>query len=310
MYIFVSADLNDAQVARLGKLAGDDILHIHGGFHDEADLDPVFAASEVVFGHVPASWLARTACLRWLQLDSVGFSEYRGLDWRELGDRVTVTNLAGFFTDPVAESALAGILALYRGIDRLVLLQDKKEWQGDALRGELRCLTEANVVLFGYGAINRRLAELLAPYRCRITQFTSDWTSARLDEALAAADIVVGMVPETDTTIGIFDKARLSLLKDGALFVNFGRGSVVDEKALAAALHSRAIGGAVIDVTLREPLPRDHPLWTAPNTILTQHTGGGTADEIDRKIDVFGENLTRYRDGRPLVGEVDFERGY
>ena len=117
-------------------------------------------------------------------------------------------------------------------------------------------------------------------------------------------------MPETDATIGLFNAARLGLLKAGALFVNFGRGSVVDEDALAAALNSRAIGGAVIDVTLREPLPGGHPFWTAPNTILTQHTGGGTADEIDRKIDVFAENLARYRDGEPLVGIVDIERGY
>ncbi len=310
MDIFVSTDLNDAQIARMRELAGDDVLHIRGCYDDGADLEPAFAASEVVFGNVPASWLPRTASLRWMQLESVGFGEYRDLDWRALGDRITLTNLAGFFADPVAESALAGILALYRGIDRLVLLRGKKEWKGNPLRGELRTLKGANVVLFGYGAINRRLAELLAPYRCRTTRFGSDWTPARLDESLAAADIVVSAVPETDTTIGLFDKARLGLLKGGALFVNFGRGSVVDEDALAAALNSRGIGGAVIDVTLREPLPRDHPFWTEPNTILTQHTGGGTEDEIDRKIDVFADNLARYRDHRPLVGIVDFERGY
>jgi phosphoglycerate dehydrogenase-like enzyme len=310
MEIFVTADLNDAQVARLRDLAGDDILHIHGCYDDDADLEPAFAASEVGLGNVPASWLPRTASFRWMQLDSVGFGEYRDLDWRVLGERITLTNLAGFFADPVAESALAGILALYRGIDRLVVLQGKKQWIGGPMRRDLRTLTEADVVLFGYGAINRRLAELLTPYRCRITHFGSDWTPARLDESLAVADIVVSTVPETDSTIGLFDKARLALLKDRALFVNFGRGSVVDEDALAATLNNRVIGGAVIDVTLGEPLPRDHPFWTAPNTILTQHSGGGTEDEIDRIIEVFADNLARYRDGRPLVGIVDFERGY
>ena len=71
-----------------------------------------------------------------------------------------------------------------------------------------------------------------------------------------------------------------------------------------------AWGGAVIDVTLDEPLPDDHPFWICPNTIITQHSGGGTMDEIDRKIDVFAANLTRYRNGEPLVGTVDFSRGY
>jgi phosphoglycerate dehydrogenase-like enzyme len=310
MEIFVSAELNGAQIARMQEVAGDDILHMHGYYDDGANLEPAFAASEVAFGNVPASWLPLTASLRWVQLESVGFGEYRDLDWRELGDRITVTNLAGFFADPVAESALAGILALYRGIDRLVLLQGKRKWIGDPLRGELRTLRGAAVVLFGYGAINRRLAELLAPYGCHITYFGSDWTPARLEEALAMTDVVVSTVPETDATIGLFNAARLGLLKAGALFVNFGRGSVVDEAALAEALNNSEIGGAVIDVTLREPLPDGHPFWTAPNTILTQHTGGGTADETGRKIDLFAENLARYRDGEPLVGIVDFERGY
>ncbi len=310
MEIFVSGDLTEAQVVRLQDGAGADTIHVHGYFSEDAGLEPSFANCEVVFGNVPASWLTQSQALRWIQLESVGFGEYRSLDWRALGERITLTNLAGFFADPVAESALAGILALYRGVDRLVLLQGKKEWIGDPLRSDLRTLTGAEVVLFGYGAINRRLAELLAPYRCRITHFGSGWTPARLDAALAAADIVVSTVPESDPTIGVFDKARLSLLKSRALFVNFGRGSVVDEDALAAALNIRAIGGAVIDVTLREPLPGDHAFWTAPNTILTQHTGGGTDDEVDRKIDVFADNLARFRDGKPLVGIVDFERGY
>ena len=310
MEIFVCADLNAAQIARMREISGDDVLHVHGSCGDDADPDPAFAASEVVLGNAPASWLPRAPSLRWMQLESVGFGEYRFLDWQALGERIILTNLAGFFADPVAESALAGILALYRGIDRLVLLQRKQEWVGGKLRVVLRTLTGAQVVLFGYGAINRRLAELLVPFRCHIAHFGSDWTPAQLDEALSVADIVVSTVPETDATIGVFDKARLRLLKDDALFVNFGRGSVVDEDALAAALNASEIGGAVIDVTLREPLPRDHSFWTAPNTILTQHTGGGTDDEIDRVIGVFADNLTRYRDGGPLVGIVDFERGY
>ena len=310
MEIFVSAELSNQQAARLRELTGADRLHLHNQYEEAADPDPAFTASEVAFGNVPASWLTQAPALRWIQLFSVGISDYRDLDWPALSSRITMTNLPGFFSDPVAESALAGILALYRGIDRAVLLQGRAEWQGDALRAQLRSLTGTAVVLFGYGAINRRLDELLAPYRCRVTRFRRDWTPRQLDEALAEADIVVGMAPETDATIGVFDEARLALLQKHALFVNFGRGSVVDENALAAALNRRDIGGAVIDVTQQEPLPRGHPFWTTPSTILTQHSGGGTIDEYDRIIDVFADNLTRYRDGTLLLGVVDFERGY
>jgi phosphoglycerate dehydrogenase-like enzyme len=185
---------------------------------------------------VPASWLTRSKALRWIQLDSVGFGEYRDLDWRELGKDVTVTNLAGFFAQPVAETALAGILSLYRGIDRLVRLQSARDWQGNRLRKGLHTLAGANVVLFGYGSINRRLAAMLHPFGCNITHFGRGWTAEQLDGALSAADIVVSAVPETDATIGLFDAARLSLLKGTALFVNLGRGSVVAENALVKRL--------------------------------------------------------------------------
>lgn len=310
MEIFACLDLSDGQAARFREIAGDDQVHLAGTQSDDAAITPAFANCEVVFGNPPPAWLNQSEALRWVQLDSVGFGEYRGLDWPALGRRVTVTNLAGFFAEPVAETALAGILALNRGIDRLVRLQSAREWVGDPLRAELRLLAGAKIVLFGFGAINRRLADMLTPFGCSIVSFARDWSAERLDEALAAADVVVGTVPETDATVGVFDADRLSLLKPTALFVNLGRGSVVDEDALAARLSDGRLGGAVIDVTVQEPLPPEHPFWACPNTILTQHTGGGTADEVDRKIEVFADNLARYRAGLPLVGIVDFAKGY
>lgn len=310
MEIFVSGDLTEAQVARLRDGAGADTVHVHDYFSEDAGLEPSFADCEVVFGNVPANWLTQSTALRWIQLDSTGFDEYRDLGWRELGRNITVTHLAGFFAEPVAETALAGILALYRGIDRLVRLRSARDWQGDQLRKRLHTLAGVNVVLFGYGSINRRLAAMLHPFGCNITHFGRGWMAEQLDGALSAADIVVSAVPETNATIGLFDAARLSLLKPTALFVNLGRGSVVSEDALAKRLREGRIGGAVIDVTSSEPLPHEHDFWTCPNLILTQHTGGGTEDEMDRKIEAFAHNLARYRSGKPLVGIVDFEKGY
>ena len=310
MEIFVSIELNAAQLSRLRQIAGDDKLYFRANHSDDTNSDRGFAGCAVAFGNVPAAWLESTTTLRWVQLESVGFAEYRNLDWQTLGAQITVTNLAGFFSDPVAQSILAGILAHYRGIDQLVPAKLTKTWIGDSLRKQLRTLSAAAVVLFGRGSINSRLAELLVPYRCKVINFGSDWTRVSLDESLPMADIVVCTVPETDATIGLFDRARIKYLKRDALLVNFGRGSIVDEHALAAALESRQIGGAVIDVTMCEPLPANHPLWTAPNTILTQHSGGGTNDEIDRKIEFFADNLARYRAAAPLLHKVDFKRGY
>lgn len=310
MEIFVSGAMTEAQAARLQAIAGDDGLHVHGSFDPEAAVDPAFARCEVAFGNLPPAWLAEAPALRWMQLESVGFGEYADLNWDELGQRLTLTNLAGFFAEPVAESALAGILALYRGLDRMVALQGAGDWQGDALRPGLRTLKGATVVLFGYGAINRRLEELLAPFGCVVVSFGSAWRAETLDLALKSADIVVSTVPDTPATRGVFSRQRLALLGADALFLNFGRGSAVDEAALADALGADRLGSAVIDVTLEEPLPPEHRFWTCPNLILTQHSGGGSRDEVDRKIEVFADNLARYRRGKPLAGTINWARGY
>jgi glyoxylate/hydroxypyruvate reductase A len=269
-----------------------------------------FSGCEIAFGNPPADWLETAQALRWVQLESVGFAEYANLDWSRLAPRLKLTNLAGFFADAVAETALAGILALGRGIDDLVQLRTRGDWIGDPLRQKLRLLRGETVVMVGFGAINRRLADLLAPFSCRIVPFRRGFVADDLDSALPSADIVVCTAPDTPETRGLFSAERLNLLAEGAIFVSLGRGTIVDEDALAARLTGSHLGGAVIDVTIDEPLPAGHALWTTPNTILSQHTGGGSADELDRKIDVFLENLFRYRNGETLVGLVEMNRGY
>ena len=265
---------------------------------------------EIAFGNPDPAELGRAENLRWLQLESVGFGEYLDLDWHKLGKRLTVTNLAGMFANPAAETGLAGILALLRAVNRLVIEQERQNWIGDRVRSQMQLLTGKRVVMFGRGAINTRLSALLEPFGCSVAFFGRDWTSRALDDELSKADIVVTTVPDMPATRGVFDKRRFSLCKAGAIFCNLGRGSAVDEVALVEALTTGHLGGAVIDVTVDEPLPKNHPLWTAPNTLLTQHSAGGTADENDRKIDWFLENYRAYANKTPLRSVVDFSKGY
>ena len=300
MRIALCLDLNGDQIARLRSGIGDAELEETG------DLD----GCEIAFGNPPPEALTEAEALRWMQLESVGFGEYSDLDWSTLGQRLTLTNLAGFFADPVAETALAGLLALARGVDRLARLQASKTWEGDPIRTRLRLLKGARVVMLGNGAINRRLAELLVPFGCEITALNSSDTTADLDALLPTADILVATVPDTPATRGLFSAERLALLPRHAVLANLGRGSLIDEDALADALTEARLAGAVLDVTRDEPLPPDHRFWTCPNILLTQHSGGGTADELDRKIDTFLANLARYQAGQPLQGVVDMTRGY
>lgn len=299
------------QVALCVELSADQNARLRSGLKgaklvETGDL----SGCEVAFGNPEPEAVIHAETLRWIQLESVGFGEYLGLDWETLGQRLTLTNLAGFFADPVAETALAGFLALGRGIDELLHLKSINKWEGDPIRARLRSLSGSNVVMVGFGAINQRLAALLTPFNCQITPVRSDTPMDALDDALTTADIVVCTAPDTPTTRGMFDSSRLALLPKRAIFANLGRGSIVDEAALSNALNTGQIGGAVLDVTEDEPLPADHPFWSCPNTILTQHSGGGTADELDQKIDVFLANFARFRDGGSLEGVVNMKRGY
>ena len=275
-----------------------------------------FRTAEVAFGNVPADWLANAPRLRWLQLESVGFEYYQGLPAGAIPAGLRLTNLAGQFAAPAAETALAGLLALYRGLDQLIPAQAARTWCCLEVRPTMRVLHDSHVIVLGNGSIGRRLAELLAAFRCRVQTFartsaTADLrTPAALDAALPAADVVVCCLPKTAATRHLVHAARLARMKPTAIVVNIGRASVVDTAALVRALRENRLGGAVIDVFDEEPLPSDHPLWTCPRTILTQHTGGGYADELLDKARCFAANLARYRAGQPVENVVDFARGY
>lgn len=316
MHIFTNVEFGARHRERLASDAAPDDIY----FGDPEELGTADKAallhSEVAFGSCPPDLLVAARELRWLQLDSVGCDQYRGLDWERLSRRLTVTNLRGFFAVPVAETGIASALALYRGVDRSVELRRLRAWRQVELRSQLRTLAGAQALVAGYGAIGHALESRLTAFGCIVQTFGSPSsvpdlsTLPELDAALPRADIVFLALPETDRTTGMFGPERLNRLKAGAILVNLGRGGVVDENALLRLLASGTLAGAALDVTQAEPLPPDSPLWTAPNIILTQHTAGGSAGELDGKADVFLANLVRYRSGLPLSGIVAWAKGY
>lgn len=312
--IFIWAHLDERARALVASRLPDGRAHF-ASKHAPTPADRArFAESEIVFGNVPADWLHGAPRLRWLQLESVGFEYYQGNGGPPPG--VAITNLKGMFARPAAETAFAGLLSLYRGVDALVPAQTRREWICLDVRPRLRLLHGQRALVLGLGSIGRRMRDLLRAFECEVTVFARTAaeaqlrTLAELDAALPRQDIVVCCLPKTVATIGLLDRARLARLAPHAIFVNIGRGAVVDEAALADGLARRRIGGAVIDVTLEEPLPCEHPLWACPNTLLTQHTGGGYADELLDKARAFVRNLDRYERGEPLHDMIDLARGY
>ncbi|WP_409061385.1 D-2-hydroxyacid dehydrogenase [Streptomyces sp. SYP-A7185] len=311
--LYVELALDDAERERL-RAAAPGPVWFAGPDSASADDARVLADSDLALGNPRAEHLEKASRLRWLQLASVGIDRYVGLDWPALGRRLTVTNLGGLFADPVAETCLAGILALYRGVDVLAGLRAGQSWSKLDVRPGLRLLSDAHVLILGRGTIALRLAELLAPFGCSVTHFARSAgdlrTRQELDAALPRFDVVVGLLPGTDETADLFDRGRVDRLRPGAVFVNAGRGTLADEDALVAALASGRLGGAVLDVTREEPLPAGHPLWSCPNVILTQHTAGGSRDETKRVVDLFLDNWRRLASGEPLRNVVRWSQGY
>ncbi len=282
----------------------------------EAEKRSAIAAAEVVFGNVPAAWLAAAPRLRWVQLDSAGIDSYLKINTPSRTSPVQLTNLAGFYDRAVAEAALAGILAYYRQLPRLLAAQPHTRWIKTEVEPAIRALDGQRVLILGAGAIAQRIARLLAAFDARVTFFSRTAragllsTPNELDAAFAATDLLINTLPHTPETIGFLNHARLARLKRDAVVCNVGRGSTLDETALVALLDSGHLGGAVLDVTAIEPLPADSPLWRHPKVLLSQHTGGRFPGELDRKIAVFLENLARFERGESLRNRVATERGY
>ena len=310
MKVYSYQKLTEQQQERLLSFQGVEQACFCHGNENETDPPLDFLNASVCFGNPPAEWLKQVDQLKWIQLISVGFGEY--LPHAELIHQkdLKITNLKGFFRVPVAESILGGIFSLYRQLNHLAAMQTKREWAGDDLRESLRTLMGRKVVLIGRGAIHKQLLAYLAPFKCEISMFGSDYNADELEQALKQADILVSTVPATPQTNNILDAVRLALLPKHAIFLNFGRSNIVDTPAMIQMLETEQLAGAVLDVTDDEPLGLEDPLWTTPNLLLTQHTSGGMPQETDRKLDFFDNNLQRHRKGEELINEIDLSKGY
>ncbi len=285
----------------------------------------MIAAAEVLYG-IPGDSPEGLSCavrrgerLRWIQATSAGAGEQvsaAGLSDAELR-RVAVTSTAGVHAGPLAEFALLGLLAFGRGLPRLLADQRARRW-GHYPVAELSGCT---LLIVGLGQIGAEVARLAAGFGMRVIGLnrsgTGSWPDVdevgridALERWLPEADAIVISVPLTDETRGLFDAAAIGRIKPGAIFVNVGRGGVVDEAALIEALRSERLAGAALDVFATEPLPAENPLWELPNVLLSPHTAGLSFREDERIVALFVENLGRYLRGEALRNRVDPELLY
>ena len=288
--------------------------------HIENPSDEELAAAEVIVGFPPVSRLDSATNLKWLQIPWSGADGYA--DHPDFPAHVTLTNATGAFGRPIAEYVFGAVFTLMRRFHQYRDCQLECKWER---LGNEMSPTGKNVLVLGAGDIGTNCARLFIMLDCHITgvrrivrdipkEFDAMITLEQVDDVLPEADIVIGCMPHTPLTQGFMNRARLESMKKTAIFVNVGRGTLVDHDALADVLNAGKIYGAALDVTCPEPLPQEHPLWKCRNVIITPHVSGQTFAGLKDKEDFFfrvcRENLKNYRDGKALQNQVDLKTGY
>lgn len=278
--------------------------------------------ADAVIGVLDADIAAAGDALRWAQVPSAGVERYVGIP--ELAEHgIVLTNGQRLASPEIAEHAMALARALARRLDRALAAQADGEWARAEYRegDDLLRLRGKTLLVAGLGGIGTEVARLADAAGMTVLATRNSSRSGPafvaevglagdLDELLARADVVVNCLPLTDSTRGLFDRDTFRRMPGHALFVNVGRGGTVVTSDLVAALEAGEIGGAGLDVTDPEPLPEGHPLWSAPNVVITPHSAAISDAGWERLWLLFRENLRRFAAGEPLLSVVDLERGY
>jgi phosphoglycerate dehydrogenase-like enzyme len=270
------------------------------------------AETEILYAWgFPTPLLRLAPKLGWVQCMGAGVERFIV---PELPRRVILTRAAGIFGPWMAEYTLGWCLWITQRMEQFRALQRQRRW----IEASPQRLRGATLCLVGLGDIGRAIARAARGLGMRVIGVTRSgrrapeaervYRTSAMRQALAQADFAVLTVPLTPATHDLIGTRELAAMKASAWLINIGRGPVVDEDALIAALRDKRIGGAVLDVFNREPLPIDHPLWTLDNVVITPHISGpSTPAEISP---IFNDNLRRYLAGRPLRHVVDRARGY
>lgn len=288
-------------------------------FHFDRSPEPHLAEADVLVTYgedLTADHIRRAQKLKWIMVASAGIEK---MPHEEIAERgIIVSNVRGLHKIPMAESVLAHILALKRSLPKLYDNQRSRSWE--RLRGSEE-LAGSTALIIGPGAIGTEIGRLLQAFRVRTIGCNRSGNEAphmdrmvsfsSIEEVLPQADIVLSILPSTKETKHMLTAKHFRLMKETAIFMNFGRGDLIDEAVLIDALQSGEVGYAVLDVFHEEPLPDDHPLWTTPNVIISPHASSHSGKYVERALEIFTPNLKRWLEGETqLTNLVDVERGY
>ena len=336
--VAIAYPLIPEQIERIRGISPEVSLHVVGegvlpiGTMDEnmaqlslEELEQGIAEADVIvcgFGAIAKRWpewpgYARKA--RWVH------SLFTGADRVPpdlLARGVIFTSSSGVSAVPISETVMTYMLMLAKGWPQQFVAQQAHEWRRAAPARELYGRT---VGIVGMGHIGSEVAQRVRAFGCRVLGMRRSFTARGPDEVadeavppsdlhylMGESDYVVSCLPLTAETRGIFGAAEFAAMKPSGCFMNIGRGGLVDEPALIAALQEGRIAGAGLDVFAVEPLPAESPLWDMPNVIITPHSsgGGGGNNSMHRSVDILVGNLRAYLEGGQMTNVVDPARGY
>lgn len=287
---------------------------------DAEHLAAALPGAEVLLGRnfrardLPDAWNMADS-LKWIHwcgagVDAVMFEELAS-------SGVILSNARGIFDRAMAEYVAGYAISEMKLFRKTWRAQDQQKWQ----YRKTRKVSGTRAVVFGVGSIGREVAKILTALGIHVSgvgrsaregdaDFAKIYSQNDAQSALADADWVVGVMPLTEETTGTFNADLFGAMKPGSRFINIGRGASVVEPDLIAALEDGHLAGAMLDVFQNEPLGEDDPIWRAPNIVVSPHMSGDYAEFQADMVQLFLDNLRRYRAGEPLRNVVDKGLGF
>lgn len=313
----ISEDLNEERIGKISE-ACDEAGFESAYYEYWEDAVAEFPGANIVCSPGPEA-LPHMKELEWAHSTNAGVEPYVKSGVFDSG-KVILTNSAGAYGLAIAEHVVMTALMLLRRMPEYEKIIEDREWKQ---RLPIRSIYGSKVAIAGAGGVGSLVAQKMkAMGAVEVMGFNRSGRIAEgfdmvarideMDDNLGDIDILVMCLPGTPETEGFLSEERIKRLPETAYVINVGRGTTIDQDALVEALNEERIAGAALDVVYPEPLPKDSPLWTAKNCILTPHSSGDTGlpYSVDNTFDIFCENIKRYAKGEKLVNRVDIAKGY
>ncbi len=282
---------------------------------EEKELEKLWPEIDIMFsGRLTPEILKKAKNLKWFQATSAGVDRYMFDEF--IKSDIALTNVRGMHGQTIAEHVIMKMLAIYRNLPLALKQQNQKVWS----RYNVNILFGKTILIVGLGGIGKRIAEITSHFGMNVIavnrsqnsyEFANQiYKTDELHKALSLADFVIIATPLTDKTYHMISTEEFKAMKESSIFINIGRGPVVDQKSLIKALEEKEISFAALDVFENEPLEEESPLWNMDNVIITPHMAGDMPNYIDNATDIFVKNLKLFIQEKPLLNIVNKKEQY